>query len=409
MTLRASSTCGQVLRFSVVGSLTVLILVLLNFNLLGGRQVPSTYLTDLLDYGSFMHSAEAIEHGRNPYVYHPDLRPPPIEPESLNLNPPVSLIPFVALHQIDDHLGLDLMRITSLVALAVVLSLLKVRYSSGLITILCVVATGAVFNSLWFGQIYFYLALLSTLAWLLLERGHSVSAGILFGALIAFKPPFALIAVILALAGARRTAAATALAAIGISALALPLWGVDVYVQYADLLLGQQNDGYWPGGSLSLRAMFQAIAGTPELGTALSMVLVLASAVWAWRTKPDAMLAVAVAMAVALIASPISWHGYLVIFLPVLLSRPWGIPTWIGVLMFIQGSFSGIGILAIFAGLAFGEIRTPRRALRTTNLIGPGKTRPQPARSATAGSASPVGTSASSSISPTRTGEVGLH
>jgi hypothetical protein len=48
-------------------------------------------------------------------------------------------------------------------------------------------------------------------------------------------------------------------------------------------------------------------------------------AAWAWRRRPEPQAALTAGIAGAILAAPIAWTGYTLMFLPFLLTRPWSL------------------------------------------------------------------------------------
>ena len=65
--------------------------------------------------------------------------------------------------------------------------------------------------------------------------------------------------------------------------------------------------------------------GMPQLGSALALVLMSSGAApGLWRRRADALEASGLAIAVAILAAPLSWFHYTLFLIPALLARPWG-------------------------------------------------------------------------------------
>lgn len=279
----------------------------------------------LWDFGAFVASGRAAAEGLSPYGIYPPLTPhvvfPGFEAWNPNLNPPISALLF----QLFDLAPLDVsfrvwMWISiGLYAIAVLLLVLRfARSLEGVVIALWAFALAGFWDTVYLGQIYTPLVLATVGAWLLLERGQAVWAGILIGIVVAMKPNFLVWPVLLFLAGYRvPTLVCIATAAI-ISAIPLFAFGPGIYVEWLKLVASDSERAiFLTNGSF---AGFAARIGMPILGTVLSAALLLGLAAWAFWRRPTAMRASAFGLLAALLASPLGWIHYTLFLLPVLLA-----------------------------------------------------------------------------------------
>jgi hypothetical protein len=199
-------------------------------------------------------------------------------------------------------------------------------------------ALAGFWDTLFLGQIYLPLVLAGVAAWLLLERGEAIGAGILIGLVVAIKPNFLVWPVLLFLAGHRAPALiATATAAV-ISAIPLAIDGPEIYRRWIELVASDRERAFFlTNASLSGLA---ARAGVPALGLVLSAALLGSLALWALWRKPSVMRASAFALVASLLASPVGWIHYTLFLLPVLLSY-WNRPAMrlVGLLLIVPVPF----------------------------------------------------------------------
>lgn len=190
-------------------------------------------------------------------------------------------------------------------------------------------------------------------------RGRAPAAGLALGYAIAVKLFLWPVAVWLALIGRRRAAAIAAVAAAASLLLIVPFTSLADYVRLLRNL-GEtfEHDAYTPFALL-------ADLGVPETAAHVATVgLGLALLALAWRRR-----SLGLALAAALVLSPIVWrHFFVLLLVPLALSRPrfdavWLIPIgmWVG-----DGTLNGApwqtaAVLGLGAlTLALSETRPPR-------------------------------------------------
>jgi len=285
------------------------------------RTMPGDWLWD---FGSFVASGRAAAEGLDPYgvyqlTFHVVL--PGFEAWNPNLNPPISALLFQLFDVADPHLMFRIWYGISIVLYVVTVLLLLQRFRQPplLILALWAFALSGFWDTLILGQIYIPLVLAGVAAWLLLERGSNVWAGILIGAVVAMKPNFAVWPVLLLLSRHYVPSVTAIATAAVISAIPLVFFGPEVYRQWLELLASDEERAFFLT-NVSLTGLASR-AGVATLGIALSLALLGASAIWALRFRPDPMRASALALVVALLASPIAWIHYTMFLIPVLLSR----------------------------------------------------------------------------------------
>lgn len=277
----------------------------------------------LMDFGSFIASGQAAGQGLDPYGIYPltfHVELPGFETWNPNLNPPPSLPLFQALAGLVPAQAFRLWWGLSLLSYGAAVWLLARRHGGGVVPVLWAFALAGFWDTLVLGQIYLVLVLAAVAAWLLLERGRGVAAGLLIGLVVAVKPNFAVWPVLLLLAGHARPAMAAAAAAALVALVPLLLYGPAVYGQWIELVLRDGNRAIFLTNA-SLSGLGHRL-GLPMLGTALSLGLLAALAAWARRARPSPLHASALALAAAVLASPIAWVHYTLFLLPVFFALP---------------------------------------------------------------------------------------
>jgi alpha-1,2-mannosyltransferase len=313
----------------------------------------------LLDYGSFLVAGKALGQGLNPYgIYKNELAPGAKvftaevgdwHADSVNLNPPISVYGFRFLADFDGQTGKLAVSFGSLALFAVIAGMLFHAYPQHArpLTVLLVCNLGGLWHVVQLGQIYVVLFGLLTTAWFLLRQGRVSYAAVALGLLIAIKPPFILVPALLFLAGNRRCGLIAAGVAAGLSLLPVLFDGVRIYDQWfaisrevtPNLILGPGN---------SSLAGFTGRVTSPVVGMSLTLALI-GGAMWlCYRFRPDVMACYSLGLLVVLLAGPLTWPGYGMFLLPVLLSRPWRAWEWLAV-----------GILSIPAWLVIHAFETP--------------------------------------------------
>jgi alpha-1,2-mannosyltransferase len=305
----------------------------------------------LLDFGAFYMAGVAQERGIDPYsVWYPALAPEPKHfvhyedrAHAPNLNPPISLYFTRLLVNVDPGDAMLVLNLASVfVFTACALALLRAypehRTLQG---VLWLATFGGFWYTMYLGQIYLLLFPLGLVAWLTIQRGgNPLLAALLIGLLVAVKPNFALWPLFLLLAGNPRLALMSFGVAAAVSALPLVLEGPGIYSHWLEAVEAYPRLAHEGNASLVGQA---ARLGVTEAGYVLSAVLIAATTVLVWRTRPPATQASAWAIVVALLASPIAWLGYGLLAMPVLLCRRWQATEW-AVALGLTGFWFALGL-----------------------------------------------------------------
>jgi len=284
----------------------------------------------LWDFGSFVASGRAAGEGLNPYgVYPLTLRVelPGFESWNPNLNPPISALLFQAFDVADPYVTYQVWRWISVAVYAAAILLLVARVGNrveALIITVWALALAGFWDTLFLGQIYLPLVLAGIAAWLLLERGAGLWAGLLIGVIVAMKPNFLVWPVLLFLSGHHRSAIVAFVTAGAISLIPLLIYGPEVYRQWFELVAADGSRAlFLTNGSF---AGLAARAGIPSFGLVLGLLLLAGLAVWALWRRPDVLTVSAMALLASILASPLGWIHYTLFLLPVIV-RHWHQPA----------------------------------------------------------------------------------
>jgi hypothetical protein len=276
----------------------------------------------LWDFGSFVASGRAASEGLNPYGIYPltlRVELPGFESWNPNLNPPISALLFQAFDVADPYVTYQVWRWISVAVYAAAVLLLVNRVGNrveALIIAVWAFALAGFWDTLFLGQIYLPLVLAGVAAWLLLERGAGLWAGVLIGIVVAMKPNFLVWPVLLFLSGQHRSALVAFITAGAISLIPLIIYGPEVYRQWFELVAADGDRAlFLTNGSF---AGLAARAGIPSFGLVLGFVLLAGLAAWALWLRPDVLTVSAMALLASILASPLGWIHYTLFLLPVI-------------------------------------------------------------------------------------------
>jgi alpha-1,2-mannosyltransferase len=271
------------------------------------------------DFETFWRSADALLGGAD--IYRTGAGLP-------NLNPPlltVVMAPFGLLEILPSY------RLFVLLTVALVVgSLLVVAREVRLPAVDTGLAVGAVLlgapllATVGLGQIYAFLTVALTGAWLAARRGHDVAAGVGIGIAVALKPSLAPLLLLPVLRRSWPEAAAAAGTALAGTVVGVLVCGLDASLTWVRLVLGHPVQTFFDNASLPATLVrltsdtgwgrpLVEVPGGLLVGTLLGIAIVLGTLWLARRPGADGLWAVAAA---SLVASPVTWNTYLVVLAP---------------------------------------------------------------------------------------------
>lgn len=321
---------------------------------------------EMADPGSFLHAGALANAGLNPYGGYP---------HGVNRNLPLSVIAFQWLARLPaEHLYAG-WYVASLVIYVAAFALLWRSYPHAATParIAWALGWGSLWSSLWDGQIYAVLTFCSVVAWILLQRRKHLAAGVLIGFVCALKPNFLVWPVLLALAGSLDAAAAAA-AFVALSAIPALIYGPQIYADWLVVVERLGAVGFAPNASLT--GMAERLGLDLKVGQACSALALVLSALWTWRRRPDAQRASGVALAVAILAAPLSWVDYTQLLLPAFWTRRWTWPWWAAAMLLVasMGRLWGLSSYPAWQLAIFGSYGTFAVLLVLGALVAEGET-----------------------------------
>lgn len=282
---------------------------------------------ELGDFGSFYEAGRAATRREDPYGVYPLTYFAAAGPAAAarNLNAPFSVLLFEPLTLLEPVTAARLWNVAALLAYLAAVLLLHAAYAETRAPWRLVWALGI--SSLWgtlaLGQIYTFLALGVTGAWLLLQRGRDREAGFLIGAIVAIKPNFVVWPLLLLFARHRRAAlfALSASAAFGL--LPVLQLGPLVYVQWLTVVRANAPSAEVTNGALS--GLFARMGLPAWFDLVVAAALLIGAALWAWRVRPSPVVGSAAALTATLLASPVTWTGYALLVVPIFFAHRWNL------------------------------------------------------------------------------------
>jgi hypothetical protein len=273
----------------------------------------------LADFGSFYASAQAGGRGLDPFDVYPLTMGAHLgrgTGAAVNLNAPLSVLLFQPLTLFDPRAARLGWFVATMVAYAATVGLLAARYplSRDPLRLSWPFALAGFWETVNLGQVYVFLALLSTLAWLMLRR-TPIAAGALIGLIAAFKPNFLIWPIVLLLGGHRRVGLAGLAASAIFGLLPALVYGARIYAQWLSAIRLEQVNPQTANASID---GLLARVGAPQwLALAAGAATLIAVSVWAWRRGGSVWQTSGGALVGLLLGSPVAWVGYTVFLLPV--------------------------------------------------------------------------------------------
>ena len=332
---------------TVAGSVAV-VLLNVHFGFATFGQLSSTDLGAHPDYATFRLSAEALWRGENVYETGAGF---------VNLNPPFFILvsaPLAWGGALAAYQALVIsMTVVMVASLAWMASVLRTGAGIAVTAAAAFLVSSPMLNTLALGQIYPILTLGLVAAWVADRRGWYLSSGLSLGLVVALKPSLAPI-VLWPLVRRRWDAFGAAVFSGGISTLlgALVL-GFGTTVDWLQLARERSSNPWWDNASLvaAVERVFTETENGTNLATlpgvvtvtqVLGVGLILLTALWVWRwglsrrSGGGSVFGLWALVAVSLLASPITWHNYLLLLAPgilILLATGRGLLAWFLILL----------------------------------------------------------------------------
>jgi hypothetical protein len=282
------------------------------------KQPPETQVVNV--FGSFWDSGRAAWAGTNPYDAGPftiQWQAGPYSVVERNLNPP-SLLPFFQLLSLTDVYTAARLWLLLSAGLFVFTALHLTRsakpYQLAWLFLLPI-------DTLAIGQIYMPLFALAALAWTALNSDRQVVAGIAIGLIVAAKPNFAVLPMLLFCAGHWRTTLAAGVTAAILFVQPVLIYGSNVYFEWMAAVKLDNHGAIFPA-DVSIIGFFKRV-GIQFVGPLLAGSLLVGAALLTWRNKSDLMTTSKLALPLSLLCAPLAWTHYVIVVVPTLFDAPW--------------------------------------------------------------------------------------
>lgn len=271
------------------------------------------------DFDTFWRSAEAMWEGRD--VYEAGAR-------LANLNPPfwtVVLAPFGLMEPLTAYRIFILLSLLATIGyLAWMAEELQLRAGWTALAMGMLLLSSPLLATLALGQMYPVLALGLVAAWNADRHNRPVLSGVALGLVVALKPSLAPIVLWPLVRRRWRAFAATMVAGALGTLIGAVILGVDTTVQWFEILLRTPLSTYWDNASLpsSVARMFtenefaRPLATLPWLVPVAYVAGIGAIILTAVKARHGSEGGLWALTAVALLASPIAWHNYLMLLAP---------------------------------------------------------------------------------------------
>ena len=313
---------GDVVLYAAAGAVFALAAVMAYFfadGTLGRIQTPSMQVH--ADFDTFWASSKALLEGEDVYRTGSVL---------VNLNPPFWIlltVPFALLEPLAGYrLFVALTAVLQAAALVWMLRELRpgVGPVAGSLAVVALLVSSPFLATLALGQMYPVLTLGLVAAWAWGRRGRDATSGGALGLVVALKPslaPVLLWPLVRRRWGAFGAAVASGGAATLVGSLVI---GPGTTMAWANMMLGTSVNPYWDNASLpaaAARLFTQHEYGEPLARLPFMVPVFLAAGIalvllTAYRARRGSEWGLWALVAVALLASPIAWHNYLVLLAP---------------------------------------------------------------------------------------------
>ena len=273
-----------------------------------------------MDFDVFWRSARALLDGGD--VYSENGGP------SISTNPPfwtVLVVPLALLEPITAYRVFVLLAVLAGVSyVAWTAEELGLRPAWAVFGAALLVFSNPFLGTLALGQVYPLLALGLVTAWIADRRGKPLVSGAALGLVLAVKPQFAPVLLWPLLRRRWRMLAAALASGAAATLIGLVVAGPDAFVDWLAYVSSRQPDGYWdnhtlPGATARLfreNEFIEPVALLPwmePLAYVLGIAIIVLTALRARKSPEMGLWAL---VAASLLASPISWHNYLVLLGP---------------------------------------------------------------------------------------------
>jgi hypothetical protein len=336
------------------------------------------------DFASFVTSGRAARQGLDPHAIYPTTSHAETAQGIVygpNLNLPPTVLVYELLPSVDVLAAANLWKLLTTLMFAASVALIWRAQPAGVTPLRLAWLVGGPFlwATLASAQLYGALALMVVSAWLLLERGRPIAAGVLIGLLVCIKPQFVLWPLLLLFANHRPAAFASALTAAVVLPLPAIVHGPGIYLQWWNAATKHA-----PLQSITNMGLIGPVASAGVLWL-LPIGIALLALAWRWWSRGARTVGEVstLALVLSLILSPVTWTPYLLVLLPALLSPlPWNRATIIGASLLL---IPELALSAAYGVLPIGLVYPLGLLLLSAGLIGPRSvvTTPRPTPSAT--------------------------
>jgi alpha-1,2-mannosyltransferase len=314
---RIWSAVLAVLAFGVL-ALASWMYVRSGFGALAG--IASDSMVVHMDFDVFWRSARALLEGGD--VYSENGGP------SISTNPPfwtVLVVPLALLEPITAYRVFVLLAVLAGVSyVAWTAEELRLQPAWAVFGASLLVFSNPFLGTLALGQVYTLLALGLVTAWVADRRGKPLVSGATLGLVLAVKPQFAPVLLWPLLRRRWRMLAAALASGAAATLIGLVVAGQDAFVNWLAYVSSRQPDGYWdnhtlPGATARLFRENEFVEPVAMLPWVEPLAYVLGIAIiglTALRVRKSPEMGLWALVAASLLASPISWHNYLVLLGP---------------------------------------------------------------------------------------------